>query len=241
MLVGADPLQNRLLSALPRDESKRLLPRLQPVSLEPKQIIFDAGGTIEHVYFPLTGVVSWLGGVTKRGNVEVATIGNEGLVGFRALLGAETSPTKVIVQVPGVALQAKTAELNTEARTGSQFLRVLHRYVNAFLTQVSQSVACNTFHSVKERFCRWLLMTHDRARSDQFPLTHALLAQMLGVRRASVSDVASKLQKAGLIRYTHGKMTIVDRAGLEAASCECYHAVQADYAHLLGRRGPSGA
>lgn len=226
--------ENRILALLPRREYERLVPRLERVSLEYKHVLCEAGGPIRDIYFPNSGVVSWLAQAGRRAEVEVATIGNEGMVGFRVLLGAHTSPAKIMVQVPGHAWRMKTADLLHESHNGSALIPVLHRYVNAFLTQVTQSVACNTFHSVEQRCCRWLLMTHDRVQTDQFRLTHDLLAQMLGVRRASVTVAARKLQKAGLIRYIHGKITVLDRAGLESASCECYRVVRADFDRLLG-------
>lgn len=225
--------QNRLLALLPPKDYQRLLPHLEPVSLEFKQILYEPGQPIPHVYFPNSGVISWLGVDDGGSTVEVATIGNEGMAGFRVLLGADTSPAKVMVQVPGDALRMKSAAIKAELIRAGALIDVLHRYLNAFLTQVTQSVACNTLHPLEKRFGRWLLMTHDRVRSDHFPLTHELLAQMLGVRRASVTEAARKLQKAGLIRYIHGKITILDRAGLEAASCGCYRAVKADYDRLL--------
>lgn len=225
--------QNRILSLLPESEAARLAGRLEPVSLEFKQVLYEAGAPIRHVYFPQAGVVSWLAGINGGASAEVATIGQEGMVGVRAFLGADTSRAKVMVQVPGAALRLESADLREHARSGSSLMHLMHRYLNAFLTQITQSVACNTFHSVQQRFCRWLLMTHDRVQADQFPLTHELAAQMLGVRRASVTEAARKLQSDGLIRYTHGKITVLDRPRLEAASCGCYQAVKADYDELL--------
>ena len=234
MTVGLPAkMENRILSLLPRDERERLQPRLEPVSLEVKQVLFEPGQRIEHVYFPISGVISVLAAI-DNGHVEVATVGSEGLVGFRALLDADTAHAAVLVQVPGQALRMRTDDLKKEFKRGSGLKPLVNRYVNAFITQLAQSAACNAFHSIEKRFCRWLLMTHDRVRSDQFPLTHELLAQMLGVRRASVTQVASKVQRAGLIRYTHGKIAVVDRPGLEAASCACYRAVRDDYEALLG-------
>ncbi len=234
MSVGLSHIQqNRLLSLLPQDEATRLAERLEPVSLEFKQILCEPGEPIRHIYFPQSGVVSWLAVLNGDASAEVATIGHEGMVGVRVFLGADTSPALVMVQVPGPALRLGIADFREYMRSDNSLVQILHRYLNAFLTQLAQSVACNTFHSVKQRFCRWLLMTHDRVRSDQFPLTHELAAQMLGVRRASVTDAARKLQSAGLIRYTHGKITVLDRQRLETTSCVCYRAVKADYDKLL--------
>lgn len=229
-------LQNRILAALPAEESGVIVAKSLRVALESRQILYEPGQTIHDVYFPNSGVVSWLAEIESGARVEVATIGIEGLVGFRALLDADTSPARVMVQVPGQGLRIGAADLKAMMSPGSSLMQIVHRYVNAFLTQVTQSVACNTFHSVQKRFCRWLLMTHDRVQSDHFPLTHELMAQMLGVRRASVSEAAQKLQTAGLIHYVHGKVTVLDRAGLEAASCGCYRTVKLDYDELLGER-----
>ena len=229
----SDPLENRILRILPRDEIKRLQPNLELVTLENRKILCEAGGTIEHVYFPTSGVVSWLATEETGSTVEVATVGNEGMVGYRLLLGTGTSPAKIMVQVPGAAYRMTSTALTAERKCSSPFLEAVHRCLNAFLTQVTQSVACNTLHTVEKRICRWLLMTHDRVRSDHFPMTHELMAQMLGVRRAGVTVAARKLQKAGLIKYVHGKVTVLDRAGLEATSCRCYHVVKEEYDRLL--------
>jgi CRP-like cAMP-binding protein len=233
MSAGDLNVENRILALLPLEESRKVARHLEPVSLAPRDVLYQAGAEIRHAYFPNSGVVSWLAQVDGGSSAEVATIGCEGMVGLRGYLGAATSSAKVMVQVPGDALRINIGELRAQAASNTTFLRILYRYLNAFLTQITQSVACNTFHSVEKRFCRWLLMTHDRVRANQFPLTHELMAQMLGVRRASVSEAARKLQRAGLIRYVHGKITILDRHGLEASSCGCYQAVKADYDELL--------
>ena len=222
-------------SLLSHEEYNRLEPHLEQVQLEFRQVLSEPGRPIEHVYFPNSGVLSWLAVLEDGSSVEVATIGNEGMTGIRLLLGAETAPARVIVQVPGSAMRLSSAQLKVATfRRDSSLVHILHRYLSAFLTQVTQSVACNTLHPLVQRLARWLLMTHDRVQADQFPLTHELLAMMLGVRRASVTEVARKLQNAGLIRYVHGKITVLNRAGLEAASCECYRAVKKDFDELLG-------
>lgn len=226
-------VENRLLQLLPRDEYRRLAPLLDSVMLTSKQVLYEPGAPIAHVYFPNSGVLSWLSVLSNGNTVEVATIGSEGMSGVRVFLGVDTTPVRTMVQVPGHALRLASADLKAAMRRDSSMSRILHRYVGAFLIQLTQSVACNTHHPLSKRLCRWLLMTHDRVRSDQFPLTHELLSQMLGVRRASVTEAARKLQAAKTIRYTHGKITVLDRAALEAASCECYQAVKRDYDALL--------
>ncbi len=209
---------------------------MEPVQLEFMQVLYEPGQRMDHVYFPNSGVLSYLAVLEDGSSAEVATVGDEGMVGIRALLGVDAIATaaKVIVQVPGAALRLASTHLNAAAsRRDSVLVRILHRYLHAFLSQATQSVACNTLHPLGKRLARWLLMTHDRVHADQFPLTHELLALMLGVRRASVTEVARRLQTAGLIRYIHGKMTILDRIGLEAAACECYRIVKKEYDDLL--------
>ncbi|HZZ80516.1 MAG TPA: Crp/Fnr family transcriptional regulator, partial [Gemmataceae bacterium] len=184
---------------------KRVAPCLEQVSLEFKQVLHENGQPIRYVYFPLSGVVSRLAFVDKDTPVEVATIGHEGMVGVCAFLGANIARARFLVHVPGEALRMPLADLRNLVQPDSSMVQLLNRYLTTFLTQITQTVACNTFHPVEKRFCRWLLMMQDRTRSDRFPLTQDLIAQMLGVRRASVSDAARRLQSAGLIRYVHGK------------------------------------
>ncbi len=227
-------IENRLLSALPIEEYKRLLPNLELVSLNFKQIIYAPDEPIEYVYFPNSGVIS-LVNVTEDGKtVEAGMVGNEGMAGIPVLLGADKMPGLAISQVVGDAVRMKADVFKREVTPGTSLYKLLLRYTQALLNQISQSVACNSLHPVERRCCRWLLMCHDRVRSDQFMLTQELLSQMLGVRRASVSVVAATVQKAGLIRYNRGRITIVDREGLEAGSCECYRVVKQEFDRLLG-------
>ena len=228
------PGKNRLLAALPRDEYRRLRPHLEKVSLPLKDILYDANGPIPHVFFPLNGVVSLVilmeGGFT----LEVGTIGNEGMVGTPVFLGSESSPTRAISQVPGEALRMEAKVFQEEMRRAGRLYGLVQRYTQAMINQISQSTVCNHRHSVEKRMCRWLLMSHDRVGVDEFPLTQEFLSQMLGVRRPTVSAVAGILQKAGLLTYHRGRMTILDRKGLEAASCECYQVVREELDRLLG-------
>ncbi len=227
-------IENRLLSALPIEEYKRLLPNLELVSLNFKQIIYAPDEPIEYVYFPNSGVIS-LVNVTEDGKtVEAGMVGNEGMAGIPVLLGADKMPSLAISQVVGDAVRMKADVFKREVTPGTSLYKLLLRYTQALLNQISQSVACNSLHPVERRCCRWLLMCHDRVRSDQFMVTQELLSQMLGVRRASVSVVAATVQKAGLIRYNRGRITIVDREGLEAGSCECYRVVKQEFDRLLG-------
>ncbi len=228
------PGENRLLAALPRGEYRRLLPRLVKVSLPLREVLYEADGPIPHVYFPLGGVVS-LVLLTEGGlPVEVASIGNEGLVGTPVFLGADRSPTRAIAQVPGEALRMDAAGFREEMGRGGPLQELVRRYIQALINQISQATVCNHLHSVEKRMCCWLLMTHDRVGADDFPLTQEFLAQMLAVRRPTVTAVAGVLQKGGLIAYHRGRMTVLDRAGLEAACCGCYRAVRRELDRLLG-------
>jgi CRP-like cAMP-binding protein len=228
------PGENRLLAALPRREYDRLLPELDTFPLSFKHILFDVDQPITHIYFPLTGVVSLVILLGEGQPVEVCMVGNEGLAGTPVFLGADRSPTRATCQIPGEALRMKAKVFEEEVGRGGPLHGLVQRYTQAMINQISQSVACNQRHSVEERMCRWLLMTHNRVGSDEFPLTQEFLAQMLGVRRPTVTVVAGMLQKAGLIQYQRGRMTVLDREGLEAASCGCYAVVKRGYDRLLG-------
>jgi CRP-like cAMP-binding protein len=227
------PGQNRLLSSLPRDLQIRLLPRMEKMSLSLKQILYDAGQPITHVYFPLSGVISLI--ITLKGGetVEVATVGNEGLAGTPLLLGAEHGALKAVCQVTGQALKMRADSFRRSVEEHPELLALVRRYTQNLFDQIAQTTACNHVHSVHARMCRWLLMTHDRVGADEFHLTQEFLAQMLGVRRPSVTVAAGLLQKAGLIRYQRGRIRIADRAGLEAGACECYETVRQDFDRLV--------
>lgn len=233
-----EPGENRLLAALPKAERERLAPLLRPVSFGLRDYLFRVDEPIHSVYFPRSGVISLVITVKDGGTIEVGTVGNEGMVGVPVFLGADRSPTQAFSQVPGESLRMAAADFKREVigRAGP-LPDLVRRYTQAFLNQVSQTVACNHLHAVQERMCRWLLMTHDRVGGDEFLLTQEFLAQMLGVRRPSVSVVAGMLQQAGLIRYTRGRMTVLDRAGLEAGACECYGIVRREFDRLLGTGG----
>jgi CRP-like cAMP-binding protein len=230
----AAPPGNRLLARLSPEEQRRLLPRLQLVPLALKHVLYEARSPIDYAYFPNRGVVSALTVMEDGRAIEVATIGDEGMVGLPLLVGAKTTANRVIVQVPGDALRMAADVLRKEVGRDGALRRLLVLYHTAFLTQVSQAVACNGLHSVHQRCCRWLLMTQDRAHSDVFPMTHEFLAEMLGVRRSTVSEVLEPFQKKGLIRYSRGKCTVLDREGLKAGTCECYRRINEEFARLFG-------
>ena len=232
--------RNRLLAALPDADLAQLAPRLEPVNLELKQILFDVDAVIPHAYFLEDGVVSVLGVMKDGTAVETATIGHEGLVGLPLFLGTDRTAAQGFCQVPGRALRLE-ADAFRQAIAQIPALRdVTARYTQALFTLVAQSSACNRLHSVEQRCARWLLMTHDRVGRDEFPLTHLFLSQMLGVRRATVTEAAGALQGAGLIEYAYGRIAVRDRPGLERAACECYAIIRREFDRLLhGQDTPS--
>ena len=227
--------QNRLLRALSAAERQPLLPALELVPLHMRERLIESDMPIPFVYFPLHGVVSLISTLGDGTQVEVATIGHEGLIGLPLVLYANTIPFTAFVQVPGEALRMDAEVFGRLLHEGTgTFPQLLYRYSQALFNQLAQHVVCNRLHRIAQRCARWLLLTHDRVDRDAFPMTHEFLALMLGVRRASVTEVAGRLQKAGLIRYRLGIMTILDRAGLEAVSCECYGVIKQEYDRLLG-------
>jgi CRP-like cAMP-binding protein len=228
-----EPKDNQLLAALPAKDYARLRSGLATVPMKLKQILWEPNRPIEAVYFPIDAVASILA-LTDGHTVEVGTIGNEGLVGLPVFLGATTSPLRALVQVAGRGVRLDLAVFRREARREGRLRQLLERYTEAFMTQVSQTTACNRAHSVKQRLARWLLIVRDRVNRNEFPLTHEFLGQMLGVRRATVSETAAALQRVKLISYHRGVITIRNRPGLERAACECYRLVRHEFERLLG-------
>ena len=227
---------NRLLDLLRPKDYAQLRPHLQRIPLEYRQSLYRAGKPIAFVYFIETGVGSLVNTMANGDSAEVGTIGNEGLVGLPLVLGDDRAPTSVYIQVPGAGLRMKATLFEKELARSASMRTVMLHYAHAFLNQVAQSVACNRFHPIQQRCCRWLLMTHDRMQSDEFLLTQEFLAMMLGVQRTGVSAAAGALQRAGLIRYKRGNVTIIDRRGLEQRSCECYGVSKKEFDRLLGGR-----
>jgi CRP-like cAMP-binding protein len=225
--------RNRFLPRLPGAVYRRLLPLLRPVALTSGQILYEARGPIEYAYFPTGAVLSALVVMQDGNPIEVATIGNEGLVGHYGF-GGKTSPHRVVVQVSNGGLRMSARALEEESANVGPLRDLLAAYHIAFMMQVSQSVACNRLHSLVQRCCRWLLSSRDRVGADDLRLTHEYLAIMLGARRASVTEALRPLQEEGLIRSHRGRITILDGAGLEARSCECYVVVRDEYDRLLG-------
>jgi CRP-like cAMP-binding protein len=233
---AADHRANRLLGLLSLKDYKRLHRHLRWTPLEYRQSLYRANKRVGFVYFIETGVGSLVNTMANGQAAEVGTIGNEGLVGLPLVFGDHRAPTSVYVQVPGAGLRMKAALFEKELARSTSMRTVMLHYAHAFFNQVAQSAACNRFHSLEQRCCRWLLMTHDRMDSDEFLLTQEFLAMMLGVRRAGVTAAAGALQRAGLITYKRGNITIVDRPGLIRRSCECYQVSKKEFDRLLGDR-----
>jgi CRP-like cAMP-binding protein len=233
--------KNRLLRTLPADEFDRISKQLTAVSMRAREVFHKQGQPIRAVYFPGGGACS-LTKVMEDGKVaEIATIGNEGMIGASVFFGDDISTGEALVQVAdGEAHTMRTDAFILEMGRHGAFYNRIIRYSQAFTTQIMQTTVCNGLHSAEQRCCRWLLMTQDRVGKDEFGLTHEFLAVMLGVRRPTVTLIAAKLQLAGLISYRRGFMTIVDRPGLEKASCECYETVKANFARLLPELPPVG-
>jgi CRP-like cAMP-binding protein len=224
---------NRLLAALPDAEYQHLIPHLERVALSFKQVLYNVGEPIEYVYFPHRGIVSALSTMQDGSMVEVGLVGNDGITGIPTTLGDNIATTIAIVQVPGSGMRMKASVLKTEFERGGSLQSLLLRYMQALFAFVSQNAACNRLHHLEGRLARWLLLVYDRVESNQLPLTHEFIGQMLGVRRAGVTEAANTLQQAGLIRCTRGKITILNRQELEAASCECYEIIEGEFARLL--------
>jgi CRP-like cAMP-binding protein len=222
----AESIDNDLLAAVPRKDYRRLLARLEPVTLVFGEVLYEPGSEIHHVYFPGVSLVSLLTLVYKHLALEVGVVGREGMVGIPVALGIGESPVRALVQGAGVAMRMKSKHFLEELRHIPQFQAAVYRYAYTLMAQVAQTAACNRFHVVEERLARWLLMMRDRIQSDRFPMTQEFLSHMLGVRRVGVTKAAGALQKRKVIEYRRGQISIVDLDGLEAASCSCYQTVR---------------
>jgi CRP-like cAMP-binding protein len=233
----APAIENSLLAAIPRKEHRRLAAGLEPVTLTFGEVLYEPGALIRHVYFPGSSLVSLLTLADGHLPLEVGLIGREGMVGISLVLGHTASPVRALVQGTGTALRMASANFLKEFRLSPPLQQELYRYTHALMAQISQTAACNRFHVVESRLARWLLMTHDRVKSDQFRMTHVFLGHMLGVRRVGVTKAAQALQNRKLISYSRGDITVLDRAGLEAAACQCYEVVKD--MHDGARAGPA--
>jgi len=231
--VRQDSHQNRLLAQLSPEVYRKIALDLEPVSVQMGQVISEVGDRVKHLYFPSKNTMLSLLCTSAEANaVEVGVTGWEGFVGFAPLLGAETSPHQVIAQIPGAAVRISVRAAQKFVRESPDLHSLLLRYVQAVIVQISQTALCNRIHSVEERLARWALVNQDRTDHHQLPLTHEFLARMLGVNRSTVSLTAATLQRAGVVRYTRGKFTILDRKRLEEVACDCYRVVSEQYKRL---------
>jgi len=228
--------RNHLLSALPEAQRQRWQSRLEPVDLPLGQVLYESGGAMSHVYFPTTAIVSLLYVLEDGASAEIAVVGNEGLVGIALFMGGETTPSRAVVQSAGAGLRLPAQVIKDEVNSGGPALHLLLRYTQALITQMSQTAVCNRHHSLDQQLCRWLLLSLDRLQGHELVMTQELIANMLGVRREGVTEAALKLAKLGLIRYARGRISVLDRAGLERRSCECYAVVKKEYDRLLPDR-----
>ena len=227
-------LQNHLLAGLPEADYQRIASKLEPMELELGHVLYQNAQRLEYLYFPTSAMISLLYTMADGMTAEVGITGNEGVVGIALFLGDDTAPNQAVVQIKGTALRLSANTVQAEFKRGEAFQQVLLRYTQALITQISQTAICNRLHPVEQRFCRWLLLSHDRVKADELDMTQELIATILGGRRESVTVAAGRLQDRGLIRYVRGHITILDRPGLEADVCECYEIVRAEYQRLLG-------
>ena len=228
------PQNNSLLAALPAEVFDRLLPSLKPVAMPLGKVIYEPGVELDHVYFPTPGcIISMLYVMVDGASAEIAVVGDEGMVGIALFMGGDTTPSRALVQSAGQAFQLKRNELKKEFERHSGLQHLLLRYTQALITQMSQTAVCNRHHSVEQQLCRWLLLSLDRLSTNELTMTQELIANMLGVRREGVTEAAGKLQAQDLISYSRGRITVLDRPGLERQVCECYAVVKKEYDRLL--------
>lgn len=233
MTLTADPSLNHLLAALPLAELGRWLPQLEWVEMPLGQVLYESGRTLGHVYFPTSAIVSLLYVMENGASAEIAVVGNEGLVGISLFMGGNSTPSRAVVQSAGAGYRLKAALMKDEFDRAGPVMHLLLRYTQALITQMAQTAVCNRHHSLDQQLCRWLLLSLDRLKSNELAMTQELIANMLGVRREGVTEAAFKLQAAGLIRYARGRITVLDRPGLEMRTCECYAVVKREYDRLL--------
>ena len=236
MSQAPNPEQNSILQALPAEVRKRLFPHLKLVQLPLGAPLYESGGRMRHIYFPIDSIVSLLYVLENGASAEIAVAGNDGAVGVSLFMGGETTTSRAVVQSAGSAYQLTGARLKREFYRQGDLMIVLLKYTQSLITQMAQTAVCNRHHSVDQQLCRWLLLTLDRLRGNEIVMTHELIANMLGVRREGVSEAAGKLQKAGVLRYRRGHITVLDRPELEKLCCECYRVVKNESERLLPYR-----
>ena len=228
-----NPRQNRLLAAIPDSEWTRWLPHLEPVTLPLGKVLYEPGARLSYVYFPTTAIVSLLYVMEDGASAEIAVVGHEGIVGISLFMGGDSTTNRAIVQSAGKGFRLKANLMLQEFNRAGPVLHLLLRYTQALITQMAQTAVCNRHHSLDQQLCRWLLLSLDRLETNELVMTQELIANMLGVRREGVTEAAGQLQKAGLIQYQRGHITVLDRDGLEARTCECYAVVKKEYDRLL--------
>ncbi|HET6603665.1 MAG TPA: Crp/Fnr family transcriptional regulator [Xanthomonadaceae bacterium] len=227
------PLQNHLLAALSPEVRERIFPHLEPIPLPLGKVLYESGGAMRHVYFPTDSIVSLLYVMDSGASAEISVVGNEGLIGVALFMGGESTPSRALVQSGGTAYRMLGQRLIDEFNRHGELLHLLLRYTQALITQMAQTAVCNRHHSIDQQLCRWLLLSLDRLPTNQLSMTQELIANMLGVRREGVTDAAGKLQKVGVIEYSRGHITVLDRPRLEQLSCECYEVVKKETDRLL--------
>jgi len=232
-VIGAGFKQNHLLGNLPDPEWNRWFPLLERVDMPLGSVLYESGVALPYVYFPITAIVSLLYVMENGSAAEIAVVGNEGVVGISLFMGGESTPSRAVVQSAGFGCRLDADAMKAEFNRGGPVLHLLLRYTQALITQMAQTAVCNRHHSLDQQLCRWLLLSLDRLQGDELVMTQELIANMLGVRREGVTEGALKLQKAGLIRYSRGHISVLDRPGLEARTCECYAVVKREYDRLL--------
>jgi len=228
-----DPRKNHLLAAISGAEWQRLEPHLEPVDLPLGKVLYESGGTLRHVFFPVNAIISLLYVMENGASAEIAVVGLEGVVGIALVLGGETTPSRAIVQSAGTGFRLKAQAIKEEFNRSGPVMHLLLRYTQALITQMTQTAACNRHHSLDQQLCRWLLLSLDRLEQPELAMTQELIANMLGVRREGVTEAALNLQRLGLIRYARGHIWVLDRPGLETRTCECYAVVKKEYDRLL--------
>jgi len=228
-----NPKENRLLAALPDSDFQRLLRSLQAVVMPLGQVMYESGNTMTHAYFPTTAIVSLLYVMESGASAEIGVVGNDGLVGISLFMGGGSTPSRAVVQSAGRGFRLNSRVIREQFEKSGPLMHLLLRYTQALITQMTQTAACNRHHSIDQQLCRWLLLSLDRLQGSTLIMTQELIANMLGVRREGVTDAAMKLQRAGLIHYSRGKIEVLDRAGLETRTCECYKVVKNEYDRLL--------
>jgi len=233
MPLQIDPKKNHLLAALPAQEWHRWSAHLEPVEMLLGQVLYESGSTMSHVFFPTTAIVSLLYVMEDGSSAEIAVVGNEGLVGIALFMGGQSTPSRAVVQSGGKGYRLKANAMRHEFAQGGPVQHLLLRYTQALITQMSQTAVCNRHHTLDQQLCRWLLLSLDRLQGNELVMMQELIANMLGVRREGVTEAALKLQHNDLIRYSRGRITVIDRKGLEKRSCECYAVVKEEYDRLL--------